>query len=440
MLKSFFLHIHLILLRIASRFGVWLGKCIIRLKKPKTVDLKNLQTFYLNRSDRIGDAIISKPFLKLLITWLRANGCEAEIIILTSKYNNFLLKDLEDASNNVRVKEEPKSIDDYESKLSRMIMKHTSFLYKTLFFRWTHGTERDEQSLLFDMGGGDMTTILIYKERHNCIVAGPNIFWGSHILDIALDHSYVHYSNVNLIESYIEIITKIFGLDDAQSPHPRPLSEGEGIKEMIKQVSFRSYVYDNIGAFYDYDPSVGRSWICLFVGVKEFRNLPVRTWRRVIHEVAQAFPDEYITVLDDNTNLLYETFKTEEFPSNVTLEKNTYSLGDFTKHVASFEFVLWIDGGGINMVKSLTNSCFINTFAQPNVWSGFTGNCERRVTAWQNNWFSTISEIPPNDQVIAHMHKTSVWLPTFNIDGNRELFADFETPLLIEIIRKSLKK
>ena len=66
----------------------------------------------------------------------------------------------------------------------------------------------------------------------------------------------------------------------------------------------------------------------------------MRTWRRVIHEVAQAFPDEYITVLDDNTNLLYETFKTEEFPSNVTLEKNTYSLGDFTKHVASFEFVL----------------------------------------------------------------------------------------------------
>lgn len=92
------------------------------------------------------------------------------------------------------------------------------------------------------------------------------------------------------------------------------------------------------------------------------------------------------------------------------------------------------------MVKSLTNSCFINTFAQPNVWSGFTGKCERVVTAGQDNWYSTVSEIPPHNQIIAHMHKTSIWLPTFNIDGNRELFRDFDTALLIDIIRKSLKK
>jgi hypothetical protein len=38
------------------------------------------------------------------------------------------------------------------------------------------------------------------------------------------------------------------------------------------------------------------------------------------------------------------------------------------------------------------------------------------------------------------MHKTSVWLPTFNIDGNRALFSDFDTMLLIEIIRKALRK
>lgn len=210
MFKLISKNIHLILLRIASRFGVFLGECIISVKKPKRVDLKKLKTFYLNRSDRIGDAIISKPFIKLLIEWLQANGCTAEIVILTSKYNHFLLQDLEDIENNVRVIEEQKNIDDYESKLSRMILKHIRFLYRTLLFRWNHGNERDESSLFLDMGGGDFNTILKYKELHNPLVAGPNIFWGSHILDIALSHSYVHYSNVNLIESYIEIITKIF--------------------------------------------------------------------------------------------------------------------------------------------------------------------------------------------------------------------------------------
>lgn len=216
MLQSFLLHIHLIFLRIASRFGVFLGKCIIYTKKPRSVDLKKLKTFYLNRSDRIGDAIISKPFIKLLIEWLRANGCTAEIIILASKYNRFLLQDLEDRENNVRVIEEQKNIDDYESKLSRMILKHMRFLYKTLAFRWNHGSHPDEQALFLDMGGGDFNTILKYKELCNPLVAGPNIFWGSHILDIALPHSYVHYSNVNLIESYIEIITKVFAQN---TPH-----------------------------------------------------------------------------------------------------------------------------------------------------------------------------------------------------------------------------
>lgn len=82
---------------------------------------------------------------------------------------------------------------------------------------------------------------------------------GSHILDIALEHSYVHYSNVNLIESYIELIEKVFATQEA----------------------FRNFIYDHLGEFYEYDPKIEKSGICLFVGVKEFRNLPISTWRRV---------------------------------------------------------------------------------------------------------------------------------------------------------------
>lgn len=417
MLKKFFLYIHLFLLKLSSHFGVWLGTQIIRMKKPRTVDLKNLKTIYLNRSDRIGDAIISKPFIKLLVEWLRQNGCHAEIVIIASQYNRFILIELEDTENNVKLISEEKP-DFYESKLYRMILKHINFLYKTLAFRWTHGNTRDEKSLFFDMGGGDFNTILKYKESDNSIIIGPNVFWGSHILDIALEHSYVHYSNVNLIESYIEIIEKTFGLEN----------------------TFQNFIYDHIDEFYNYDKSTKKSGICLFVGVKEFRNLPVATWRRVIREVAEAFPDETIIVLDDNTNLLYDIFVHEKFPNNVVIEKNTYSLQGFTERVAKCTFVAGVDGGGINMIKYHTNSCFINTFAQPNVWSCFIGRYVYQQISWANNWHLSIVEIPPDGQVIAHVYRTSFWLPSFNIDGNREIFTDFDTSLLIEVIQKSLKK
>ncbi len=134
MFKSFLLYTHLFLLKLSSHFGVWLGKCIIRMKKPRTVDYKNLKTIYLNRSDRIGDAIISKPFIKLLVEWLRTNGCNADIVIIASQYNRSILSSLEDIENNVTIISEEKP-DFYESKLYRMILKHLKFLYRTLAFR-----------------------------------------------------------------------------------------------------------------------------------------------------------------------------------------------------------------------------------------------------------------------------------------------------------------
>lgn len=429
------------------------------MKRPRTVDFKNLKTLYLNRSDRIGDAIISKPFIDLLIRWLRDNGCRAEIIIIASQYNSFVLMGLQNIENNIRIIEEQKNLDTYESKLWRMILKHANFLWRTLSFRWTHGKDRDENILFLDFtGGGDLLTILKYKELHNPVVAGPNIFWGSHILDIAIDHSYVHYPHKNLIESYIEITEKVFVLDD----------------------TFRNFVYDNIGEFYDFDPRAEKSGICLFVGVKEFRNLPIPTWKHIIDEVAKAFNDEIITVLDDNTNLLYEAFLRESFPSNVKVEKNTYSLAEFTDRVRSFRFVAGIDGGGINMVRTLTNSCTIYTFALHDVWSCFPGRNKYQESSGKNGWtmgISTINMESPekwwnlyenrelewtvrsstvnekteiwmqsshfteiSNQKVGYIYKKSFWLPTFNIAGNREIFRDFDTDAFVGMIREILGK
>lgn len=424
MLQSFFLYSHLFLLKIMSHFGVFLGKCIVRMKPSRTVDFRNINTLYLNRSDRLGDAIISKPFIKLLIEWLRKNGCSAKIIIIASQYNRFVLGDLENDTNNIRVIEEEKNLDAYESKLWRMLLKHLNFLYRTLAFRWMHGNKRDEKALFLDLtGGGDLLSILKYKELYNPIVAGPNIFWGSHILDIAIDHSYVHYPHQNLIESYIEITEKVFALDG----------------------SFRDFVYDNIGAFFHYDTTIEKKGICLFVGVKEFRNLPIVTWRDIINKVAKAFPDEPITVLDDNTNLLYEVFSKETFASNVVVEKNNYKLSEFIERVSNFAFIAGIDGGGINMVRTLTNSCTIYTFAHHDVWCCFSGRNKYKEISGANGWQTGIANISKKGeeeikQKVGYMYKRSFWLPTFNIAGNREIFRDFDTSAFIGMIREMMGK
>ena len=414
----FFTAVHILLLKFSSHLGILLGKIIIWSKKERIVDTKKLQTIYLNRSDRLGDAIISKPFLKLLAEYIRSSEIKARIVIISSKYNHFILADLADPTQNIFVEQEDKTIVEYESKVLNMLMKHIRFLWISIAFRIHHAGKRDESMLFVDFaGGGDLLTILKYKDLYNPIVAGPNIFWGSHVLDIAIDHSYVHYAHQNLIESYIEIIEKIFRF-------------GGG---------FRNFVYDHIGEFYDYHSENLTEDICLFVGVKEFRNLTPKTWECIIRSVAASFPDQTITVLDDPSNILYETLKDISFPANVRVEKNTYKISEFVEKAKQFRFVVGIDGGGINMVRPFTNTLTIYTFAHHDVWSCFTGRLPYSETTGANDW-QTGSATFPTGQTVAYTYKRSFWLPTFNITGNRALFDDFDEEGLLKIIRSSFKK
>lgn len=260
---------------------------------------------------------------------------------------------LTQAGPDIDIIEEPKDLDRYESKLGNMILKHIHFLFTSLQFRLKHRRGRDERTLFLDLtGGGDLLTILKYKALYNPIVAGPNIFWGSHVMDIAIDHSYIHYSHRNLIESYIEIVEKTLPTDD----------------------SFRSYVYDHIGLFYDYKKSKHATRdICLFVGTKEFRNLPSETWYNTILDIAKVFPERSVTVIDDPSNILVDLWANQTFPSNVRVVRNEHSLGAFQSEVVNHRVVIGVDGGGINAVRTITNSLTIYTFAHHDVWSCFTG-------------------------------------------------------------------
>lgn len=409
--------IHIAALKITSHFGILLGRIIIACKLPLVMEISGLETIYLNRADRIGDAVISKPFIRLLIEFIRQKS-EAKIVIIASQYNRGFLQDLESPENGVTIVEERKDADEYESKLGNMIWKHIKFLWISLTFRFKQRQELNKKELFIDLtGGGSLPMILTYKMRSNPVVAGPNIFWGSHVLDIALPDSYIHYCHRNLIEGYIAIIEKIFS---------------DGVR------GFREFVYDHIESFYRFDSTIERTKdICLFVGTKEFRNLPNTTWERTIRTVAAAFPDRSITVVDDPSNILYEAFKDLSFPNNVTLMKNTHSFGEFEAEIAKYRVVVGVDGGGINLVRTLTNSLSIYTFAHHDVWSCFTGR-DRYEDTRHGDWHIGRASLP-HGQIVGYMYKESWMLPTFNILSDRALFADFDAEGLVEFIGSVLE-
>lgn len=59
------------------------------------MSLKSLKHIIINRSDRIGDAILSAPLIEIYIEELRDCGYDGDITILSSQLNDFVLRPLE---------------------------------------------------------------------------------------------------------------------------------------------------------------------------------------------------------------------------------------------------------------------------------------------------------------------------------------------------------
>lgn len=87
----------------------------------RTVSLSHIDRIVINRADRLGDAIVSYPFLRCFIEQIRLNGWSGEVVVIASTYNKDFLLPLAEISN-VRIEVvESDSMFQYDRSVLRVL-------------------------------------------------------------------------------------------------------------------------------------------------------------------------------------------------------------------------------------------------------------------------------------------------------------------------------
>ena len=369
---------------------IWLiiGNIIAFIRWNKKYNNKKIATIYFNRSDRIWDAVISKPFIELAIKFFKENLWVKHFYILASTYNSFIFKDLKE----VKIIELNKNITDNYNPLVMALNSIRLLLKNLLRF---NKKKQNNFELLIDLMG-DPYTLSTYKQ----ISIGPNLFLNNFLLKYSLKTTYVSLKSKNLIESYIDLIEWYFNFNG----------------------KFRKYIYDNIGKFISTNSNNWRN-ILIFVWTKQYRNLSIKKWKELIKELSASVKQD-IYVVDDNSNQTYEKLKNISFPSNVRIIKNNFSLPEFKNFAKKFKLLIWVDGGGFNFIRNITNSVTIYTFWNPNVWSLFTWNCPKRKFNLKNNYYFVSTKCKEN--TFSYIYKKDFFLPSYDIPLWNNYFDDFD--------------
>jgi len=373
-----------------------MGQLFFLFKKRKVYTVSHLKKIIINRSDRIGDAVITKPFLDILIEYLKWHWFVWIYTLLLSDINKHVFRDF---LGNIEVIH--KDLWEYDSSIFHLvwenIIKWVSCLRQKLKNRHYEHT-----TLMIDLVW-DMWTIYTQLKKEPMDVVSCNLRLWSMILDNRISTSFVTLNHKNLLETYIDLIENTF---DAQW-------------------KFRTFVYDHIDTFYpEYinNTTTKKEWLLIFFGTKSFRNLSLQKREEIIRHFAKHYTQK-IVVIDDNTNEYYRHLIKKQFPDNVNIVKNIFSLDEFKSFAWTFQWILWVDGGWMNYIRNLTNNITIYTIGNYKIRNLFSGNKKyQEAFLWNNRIIGkSVLDIGITNIYIA---KKSFWLPSFDLELPKKMFDD----------------
>ena len=73
----------------------YIGKIFFLFKDDRKISIFELEKIIINRSDRMGDAVISYLWIETLILFLKRNNYKGTIVVLSSDLNHWILSPLE---------------------------------------------------------------------------------------------------------------------------------------------------------------------------------------------------------------------------------------------------------------------------------------------------------------------------------------------------------
>lgn len=459
------LTIKLLTLQLFLRVGLFFGMLLSHLHHHEKVSLKDIKTIIINRSDRIGDAVLTLPLLEIFMSECRMQWYSGKFIILASKLNLFVLQPLEKYQW-VTVELSDIDLPEYVQGIGSLFAKIRDRVLKTFFVRTKN--PKDTTTLLLDfMANGDAAIPLSYRENSNPLIFGLNALTSTILYDRSLPRALVHHSQFNLIETYVSL------LEDA-------IVEMGSLRSCVYNANFASF-YPTIKEVYpelsqdDFDINhhaleeccewrwyyeklnknekktalekneiLLQEWnireqekesILIFLGAYSVRSLPVETWKKMIRMIAQEFPHKTIILMDGPEDMILREVWCDTFPHNVIQIGAIVPLKLFALIASKCGHVIGLDGGGINFVRRFTHSLSIFTLANPLVWQAFSGNKDRHVSKGLYGW--SIGSFHPRDDTmtISDMSRSHYLLPTFNISEAKLFVENIDIQLICNWIK-----
>lgn len=387
-------YLKIILLKIARFFAVMIWNIIRFLRWNKHIDLKGIKKIIFNRKDRIWDAVITKPFIILFSKYIKEElKLDIEIEVECSKYNEFVFKEWNGEKYYKLVNSNEQISNTWISILWLLNQQ-----FKNLFTKQNKSISKKDTVYTDLVWNPDH--INQRKANSNYYFIWPNLFFNNLLLDYSLSENYVSWVKINLIQSYINLISWCFNLSNLEK-----------------------YINDNIEIFYsDYNYSNDKKWILLFTWNKEYRNLSIDTRENLIKNLSKDYDNKKITVIDDNSNMIYDWLKKiKNFSKNVELIKNEFTLQELKERARNYELIIWIDGWWFNYIRTCTDSITIYTIWNHYVWSIFTWKEKYKQSGLWSKWIMSKCEM--NWKNFWYIYKESIILPSYDIWVDKPFFG-----------------
>lgn len=286
-------------------------------------------------------------------------------------------------------------------------------MFSLLFFRPTDPL--DTTTLLLDfMANGDAAVPLHYKKYGNPIIYGLNALTSTILYDRSLPRALVHRSQSNLIDTYLELLTKsISEMHDLREQvakefdtrfypcletlYPEVFDESfdvirHGTKECLEWAAYyeslatdeRERLALSLKTIHQkcIRQAKKQRTLLIFVGAYSHRSLPIATWHEMILTLSRELPDYDITLMDGPENTIL-TQILRQYPdictrTNISIETSILPLKLFALYASRCSHVIGLDGGGINFIRRFSHSLSIFTFANPLVWRAYTGSKQEK--------------------------------------------------------------
>ncbi len=406
-------YLHLIILKFLDHIWNLIGRLIRLSQVQEKLDLFDIEEIVIHRADRLGDAVLSRPFLQATLEYFRLLGWQGRVTILASSYNVSLLETLQNIPN-VGIKIiRTGDFAQYDRSFIRAIQ---NFVQTYQRYKDRLRIKTRNRTICIDLvdSVSEMSLQNLYDYR-NALWISSNRGPFSLLFDRIASTRFAGSSDQNLTENYISLFESTFDLPGFQ-----------------KAINTRSDLF-----YPKSTPPIVRT-ILIHVGVKEIRNFEPHIWQSILEEISEKFSGYRIEVVDLAGSTVLASLRTMRvWRPNMVFRELSFSLDEFIEYAKRFSFVIGIDGGGINMIRSLTNSLTIFTFGNAAVWSAYRIGKAVEHTRLGNGWVLDTIQVR-EDRAMYTLRKKSFWLPSFQIPFDRSFVSDVPVKEFItELLRRS---